>query len=153
MLLTGGSCPAPLSTTTPWPFCTTSTVMASGNTNSTSAPTDHTGVCTKGCAQLKWPSVLVSMRPNSAMASAPTSMAPRMGGMRLPSAGAADSSRNTTTIGAVIHTSACSERTKSSPKRRNTPATMPITIGMGNDDINRFTQPLKPSSKISALVA
>jgi hypothetical protein len=46
--LTGGSCCAARSTATPWPFCTTSTVMASGTTSSTIAVSDHAGACTKG---------------------------------------------------------------------------------------------------------
>ena len=39
------------------------------------------------------------------------------------------------------------------PKRRKTPATMPITIGSGTSAIARFTQPVSPSASISTLVA
>jgi hypothetical protein len=39
------------------------------------------------------------------------------------------------------------------PKRRNTPATMPITIGIGTSAIARLTQPDRPSSSISKPVA
>ncbi len=53
MALTGGSCRAAFSTATPWPFCTTSTVMARGTTSSTIAASDQTGACTSGCARLQ----------------------------------------------------------------------------------------------------
>ncbi len=39
------------------------------------------------------------------------------------------------------------------PKRRNTPATIAITIGMGAASVQRFTQPESPSASISAPVA
>ena len=57
------------------------------------------------------------------------------------------------TIGAATATSLCSARTRSSPKRRNTPATIPMTMGMGSHDITRLTQPLAPSTRMSRLVA
>ena len=49
-------------------------------------------------------------------------------------------------------TSLCSARTMSRPKRKNTPATMPMTIGMGKAAIKRLTQPLKPNTSTKALV-
>ena len=73
--------------------------------------------------------------------------------MRRPKAGLADSSRKAATIGAAIATSLSSARTMSRPKRRKTPATMPITIGIGSADITRRTQPLAPSTTTSRLVA
>ena len=151
--LTGGSCWAPLSTAVPWPFCTTSTVIASGTTSSTSAPSDHTGACTTGWAKARLPSVEVSTRPSAPISSAPISKAPITGGMRFAHAGLADSSRKAMIIGAAIATSLSSARTMSSPKRRNTPATMPITIGIGSADITRLTQPLAPITSTSRLVA
>src|SRR3712207_5328037 len=41
--LIGGACPAARNTAMPWPFCTTSTVMASGTTSSSIACSDHSG--------------------------------------------------------------------------------------------------------------
>ena len=153
MVLTGGWCLTADSTATPWPFCTTSTVIASGTTSSTSAPMLHTGACTTGAAKAKLCTTEASTRPSRPMAIAPTTSAPITGGIRLPHTVLADSSRKATTIGPAMPTSLCSARTRSSPKRRNTPATMPITMGIGSDDISRLTQPLAPSTSISALVA
>ena len=86
------------------------------------------------------------------MASTPTNKAPITGGILRPQLGSADSAMNTSTMGAAMATSLSRARTKSSPKRKNTPATMPITMGMGSTDITRLTQPLRPSRAITALV-
>ena len=43
MALIGGVWPAAVSTAKPWPFCTTSTVIASGTTSSTIACQENTG--------------------------------------------------------------------------------------------------------------
>ena len=150
---TGGSWPAAFSTAKPWPFCTTSTVIASGTTSSTIAAHDHSGMCTTGRTSSIAPSAAVSTRPSSAAAIAPTSSVPIIGGMRRASAGSVASSRKATTIGPAIAMSSCSARTRSSPKRRNTPATMPITIGIGTACMARRTQPLAPSTSISTPVA
>ena len=92
-------------------------------------------------------------RPSMATASAPISSAPISGGMRRPRAGNADRARKATTIGPAIAGSPCSARTKSSPKRRNTPATMPMTTGIGTACIARLTQPDTPRIRIRAPVA
>ena len=56
-------------------------------------------------------------------------------------------------MGAPINTSLCRARTMSRPKRRNTPATMPMTMGMGTASIARRTQPESPSASIRMPVA
>ena len=43
MALMGGWWPTALSTAKPWPFCTTSTVIASGTTSSSIARQENTG--------------------------------------------------------------------------------------------------------------
>src|SRR5262249_30215305 len=43
-------------------------------------------------------------------------------------------------------------RERSRPKRRKTPATMPMTIGRGTSSIARFTEPVAPSTSIRTLV-
>ena len=98
------------------------------------------------------PSVDVSKRPRTAVAEAPTSSVPMRGGMRLPNAGTAVSSSQPATIGPAIAMSSCNERIRSSPKRRNTPATMPITIGIGTASMARLTQPVTPRTSISTPV-
>ena len=54
---------------------------------------------------------------------------------------------------AAIHRSAWKARTQSRPKARNTPATMPMTIGIGTACMARCTQPVTPSASISRPVA
>ncbi len=49
--------------------------------------------------------------------------------------------------------SAWNARTQSSPNCRNTPATMPITIGIGTAAMARRTSPSAPSAIISRPVA
>ena len=56
-------------------------------------------------------------------------------------------------MGAAIHASSRSAKIMSRPKRRKTPATMPITIGMGTASIARRTQPESPSASIRTPVA
>ena len=151
--LIGGLCPAACRTAKPCPFCTTSTVMANGTTSSIIAASDHTGACTTGRASSKPPSADAPTRPSTAAASAPTRSAPISGGMRRPRAGSADRTRKATTIGPATARSPCSARTRSRPKRRNTPATMPMTIGIGTACIARLTQPDAPSARIRSPVA
>jgi hypothetical protein len=127
--------------------------MARGTTSSIIAASDHAGACTTGRTIWKLPSADVSMRPSTATTSAPTSSAPISGGMRRPRAGSADKAKKATTIGAAIAGSLCNARTRSRPKRRNTPATMPMTIGIGTACIARLTQPDAPSARIRTLVA
>ena len=50
MALIGGAWPAAVSTAMPWPFCTTSTVIASGTTSSTMAVQENSGTCSRGSA-------------------------------------------------------------------------------------------------------
>src|SRR5690606_8834848 len=66
--LTGAECPADFSTATPCPFCTTSTVIASGTTSSTIACQDHCGTCSTGAAIHCAPAEPGSKRPDSATA-------------------------------------------------------------------------------------
>ena len=153
MALTGGSCPAARTIARPCPFCTTSTVIASGTTSSTIAAHDHCGACSTGRTSSSVPSAAAFIRPRNKIIAMPISNAPIKGGMRLPSAGIVESSNHPITIGAATATSAFNARTRSSPKRRNTPATMPITIGIGSHCIARLTQPVAPRITISAPVA
>ena len=57
------------------------------------------------------------------------------------------------TIGAAIAASLCKALIRSRPKRRKTPATMPMTMGIGSSDMTRFIQPLAPMNRMSTLVA
>ena len=85
-------------------------------------------------------------------ASVPITSAPMIGGQRRPSAGRAVSTSQMMTIGPAMAKSASTARTRSRPKRRNTPATMPITIGIGTSCIARFTQPESPRISINSAV-
>jgi hypothetical protein len=76
-----------------------------------------------------------------------------IGGTHRPSDDLALSNRNTTTIGAATATSEPTARTRSVPKRRKTPATMPMTIGIGTRSMNRRTQPVRPRTTTSTPVA
>ncbi len=91
--------------------------------------------------------------PSTAIITVPAASAPISGGRRRPIAGSALSARNTAIIGAAIQKSSRTAKTRSSPKRRNTPATIAITIGIGRTFIARATQPAQPSTSISAPVA
>ena len=83
----------------------------------------------------------------------PTAMAAISGGSRRPSAGTAVTARKTAIIGAATQTCSCTACTRSSPKRRKTPATMPMTTGIGIASMARRTQPLPPRSSMSTPVA
>ena len=151
--LIGAVWPAARSTATPWPFCTTSTVTAIGMTNSIIACNDHCGTCTTGAARIV-DSVRSALNcPDRKTASAPTTSVPMIGGIHLPSDGTALSSRNASTMGAAMAKSAPSARTRSTPNRRKTPATIAITIGMGMTLITRRTQPVRPRTRMSTPVA
>ena len=76
-----------------------------------------------------------------------------IGGTHRPRAARALSSTNTSTIGAATAASDPTARTRSVPNRRNTPATMPITIGMGMRSMTRRTQPVSPRTSTSSPVA
>lgn len=149
----GGSCPAALSTAMPCPFCTASTVMASGTTSSTIAESENLGTYRLGCARLIEAATSGFEVPRIRIATAPTMSAPTRGGMKRASRGDALSARNVAAIGAAIQKSSRMANTRSRPKRRNTPATMPMTMGMGIASIERRIQPLKPRSSISTPVA
>ena len=76
-----------------------------------------------------------------------------IGGIHRPSDGTALSSRNASTMGAAMAKSAPSARTRSTPNRRKTPATIAMTIGMGMTLITRRTQPVRPRTRMSTPVA
>src|SRR5512143_1270919 len=78
--LIGGLCPAVLSTATPWPFCTTSTVIASGTTSSTIARHENTGAYRLGWASACSAQSCGWNLPRRAIAAAPTKSAPISGG-------------------------------------------------------------------------
>ena len=144
--LIGGSCPAARSTATPWPFCTTSTVIASGTTSSTIACTDHCGTWSTGAASHCVVAGRGSNRPDSATATAPTTSAPMIGRQpRPPSGHATEQQEHQHHRGGDRERRRRSARTRSVPKRRNTPATMPMTIGIGMAAIARRTQPVRPA--------
>ena len=128
-------------------------MIASGTTSSTIAATDHAGVCTTGLINSICMGVPASNLPKTITASAPTTSAPMIGGQRRPSCGNALKPSQATTMGAAIAVSLNTAWTRSRPKRRNTPATMPITIGNGTSAIARLTQPLTPSTSINKPVA
>ncbi len=87
------------------------------------------------------------------MASTPASSAPISGGSRRPAAGHRLKPSQAATMAPAMAGSWCSARTRSSPKRRNTPATMPMTMGIGTACIARRTQPDAPSASTSSPVA
>ena len=60
---------------------------------------------------------------------------------------------NASTIGAAIAKSSRTACTRPVPKRRNTPATIAMTIGIGAASVQRRTQPESPSASISTPVA
>ena len=84
--------------------------------------------------------------PSSQTASAPTASAAISGGILF-------TKRNANAMGNAIHGASRNASTRSMPKRRNTPATMAITIGIGTASIARRTRPETPSSAISTPVA
>ncbi len=83
----------------------------------------------------------------------PTTSAPISGGSRRPAALQADSSKKVAIIGTASNQASRTAITRSVPKRRNTPATMPITIAIGIASINRRTQPNRPRTSIRTPVA
>jgi hypothetical protein len=128
-------------------------VIASGTTSSIMAAVDQAGVCRTGLMSSRWRGIAVSNLPNTTVAIAPTTSAPMIGGQRRLRLGSELRINQTTTIGPAMAMSLNSARTRSRPNRRKTPATMPITIGIGASCIARLTQPVAPSTSISALVA
>ncbi len=75
------------------------------------------------------------------------------GGSTRDTRGMAVSATKAALIGRAIQSSSAKARTRSTPKRRNTPATIAITIGMGMASIARRTHPLHPSTSIRTPVA
>ena len=61
--------------------------------------------------------------------------------------------KKTAVIGPASQNSFRTASTQSVPNFRNTPATIAITIGVGKAAITTRTQPVTPSSNISAPVA
>ncbi len=153
ILSTGGAWPAAVSTAKPWPFCTTSTVIASGTTSSTIAPHEKSGRWNCGAASIcTWARSCVSS-PIWCMTAAPVTSATISGGSHLASFGTALTTRKAAVMAAAIARSLAKACTQSRPNCRNTPATMPMTIGIGIARIARCTQPSAPSAIISAPVA
>src|SRR5690606_20038259 len=141
--LTGGLWPAERSTAMPCPFCTTSTVIASGTTSSRIADHVNCGAVNTGAAKTALSVPDGENRPDSATAPTPASRAPRIGGIHLPRTATELSRRKTITIGAAIATSDPSAATRSMPNFRNTPATIAMTMGMGSASITRRTRDRK----------
>ena len=67
--------------------------------------------------------------------------------------GQTDASRKASTIGPAMARSSRIACTRSMPNRRNTPATMAITIGIGTAAMARRTHPESPSTSMSSPVA
>src|SRR2546423_504926 len=83
----------------------------------------------------------------------PTASAPISGGTSRVRRCEAPIATNAATIGAAIQKSSRTASTRSRPKRRNTPATMPITIGIGTASIARRSHPDSPSASMRIPVA
>ncbi len=83
----------------------------------------------------------------------PMASAPISGGTSRASRCEALIATNAAAIGAAIQNSSRMANTRSRPNRRNTPATMPITIGIGTASIARRTQPDRPSASMRIPVA
>ena len=150
MALIGGLWPAALSTAKPCPFCTTSTVIASGTTSSTIACQENAGRYRVGGAMVSISWFFESKLPVRKIATAPTINAPINGGSIRPSFLEKERRINARTIGAAIAMSSRTACTRPVPNRRNTPATIAITIGIGAASMQRRTQPVSPSASISA---
>ena len=89
----------------PWPFCTTSTVIASGTTSSSIAGQESAGTYRFGRARPQACAPDGSKRPSAATSAAPTISAPISGGMIRPSRGHALRPTNVAAIGAAIQKS------------------------------------------------
>ena len=87
------------------------------------------------------------------MAAAPAASAASIGGRRAASFGMALTSRNAAVMAAAMPRSTWNARTQSRPNCRNTPATMPMTIGIGTAAMARRTRPSAPSASIRRPVA
>ena len=74
-------------------------------------------------------------------------------GSRTAIAGAALTTRNAAVMVAAMARSAWKARTQSRPNWRNTPATMPMTMGIGSAAMARRTSPSAPSAIIRMPVA
>src|SRR6185295_3870473 len=151
--LTGAGWPLAARMATPCAFCTASTVMASGTTSSTVAAHENSGTYRFGAASVNSAAAGGLNAPRTPMASAPAIRAPMSGGSTLESLGRAARRANAAVIGRAIHGWSRKASTRSTPKRRNTPATIAITIGIGTASIARRTQPDRPSRSISTPVA
>ena len=83
----------------------------------------------------------------------PAMSAPISGGDIRANLGSAESNRNTAVIGAAIMTPSRIAKIKFKPNCRNTPATIAMTIGIGNRLMHLRIQPLSPRMNINAPVA
>src|SRR6266480_7204339 len=101
---TGGECPAERGTVMPCPFCTTSTVIASGTTSSTIARQENAGAYKFGCASAT-DCGAASNLPITAIAITPTASAPMRGGTSRASRCEAPIAKNAAIIGAAIQNS------------------------------------------------
>ena len=125
--------------------------MARGTPSSPRACTDPAGACQTGAASHCVEPVPGSNRPLSATATTPTSNATMIGGSHFR--GQTDARKKANTIGPAMARSSRIACTRSVPKRRKTPATMAITIGIGTTAMARRTQPERPSTSMRSPVA
>ena len=153
IILTGGRWPLAVRMAMPWAFCAASTVTASGITSSTMAGHEKTGAKTTGRAIITALPISGAKRPLAQTAMIPTSNTPIIGGSRRAMAGCIDNKKNAAVIGMAIQKSPPSAASHSNPKRRNTPATMAMTMGIGSNTMIRRTQPLRPSTNNNSPVA
>ena len=103
-------------TAIPWPFCTTTTVIASGTTSSIIACQDQVGVVSIGCASHSCASPAELNLPAASITTTPTINAPRTGGTNLPSLVNTLRATKVAIIGRAITASWAGASTKSVPK-------------------------------------
>ena len=128
-------------------------MTASGTTSSRQARQEKTGRVIRGATIDRLDAADQSIGWAIATAIAPISSAPMIGGNQRASRGRALSSTKASTIGPATIGSWWTALTRSSPKRRKTPATMAITIGMGSRAWARRIHPEIPSTVTKRPVA
>ena len=151
--LVGGRWPLAVRMAMPCAFCTVSTVIASGMTSSTSAIQENCGAYRFGAAKANSVPCAGLNVPASAMTSAPAASAAMSGGTARPRRGTRLKASQTTHMESAIAISSRKACTSPIPKRRKTPATIAITIGIGTACIARRTQPERPSRSMTTPVA
>ncbi|MBK7474448.1 MAG: hypothetical protein IPI73_31025 [Betaproteobacteria bacterium] len=134
------------------PFCTTSTVIASGHQLDHRRPRPRRRLHDRP-HQFDRAERRGVKAPEYDVASAPTSNAPiRRQAAPAHAPAARLSSSQATTIGAAISRTSAARRAPGQARSAGTHQPMPITIGIGTACIARLTQPLGPSTSITTPV-